>query len=415
MPVKTTIQVRRDTAANWTSINPTLASGEIGLETDTNKTKFGNGSSTWTALSYSASGLKVSDTAPTGATSGDMWLDSTTGKTYTYYDSFWVEQNGANSGKDGYSPTGNVIINGGFDFWQRGTTFTNISQQYTADRWFFYPYGAGQPYTISRQTSGAPTGFSAYLRAVQSGATSSNIFMAYTLETADVIKLAGQSATLSFWYKIPVNFSQAVYANINYNTSVDSPPTTVIPSGTSILNTALTNTTSWTKVSFTVNVPSTATSMTVYLASTNSTVSGATLDFTGVQLEIGSVATPFSRAGGTLQGELAACQRYYWRSAGTANYMPHPTSGYVFSSTQANITLTYPVSMRTAPTSVEYANLCINDSSNASWAISAITLDNAGSNSTSLNCTISGATAGRFGRIINNNNAAGYLGVSAEP
>lgn len=52
MPVINTIQVRRDTAANWTSVNPTLSAGELGFETDTNKFKFGNGSSAWTALPY---------------------------------------------------------------------------------------------------------------------------------------------------------------------------------------------------------------------------------------------------------------------------------------------------------------------------------------------------------------------------
>lgn len=46
------IQVRRDTAANWTSANPTLAQGELGVETDTLKVKCGNGSTAWTGLSY---------------------------------------------------------------------------------------------------------------------------------------------------------------------------------------------------------------------------------------------------------------------------------------------------------------------------------------------------------------------------
>ena len=46
------IQVRRGTAAQWTSANPTLAAGELGVESDTNLFKFGNGSSTWTALAY---------------------------------------------------------------------------------------------------------------------------------------------------------------------------------------------------------------------------------------------------------------------------------------------------------------------------------------------------------------------------
>ena len=46
------IQVRRDTAANWTTENPTLAQGEIGLETDTGKGKIGDGSTAWASLAY---------------------------------------------------------------------------------------------------------------------------------------------------------------------------------------------------------------------------------------------------------------------------------------------------------------------------------------------------------------------------
>jgi hypothetical protein len=48
------IQFRRDTAANWTSANPTLAVGELGLETDSKLFKIGDGTSAWTALSYAA-------------------------------------------------------------------------------------------------------------------------------------------------------------------------------------------------------------------------------------------------------------------------------------------------------------------------------------------------------------------------
>ena len=54
MAVQTQIQMRRDTAANWTSTNPTLASGEWGFETDTGLTKIGNGSTAWTSLNYSS-------------------------------------------------------------------------------------------------------------------------------------------------------------------------------------------------------------------------------------------------------------------------------------------------------------------------------------------------------------------------
>ena len=64
----TRMQQRRGTAAQWTAANPTLAAGEIGFETDTNKFKIGNGSSAWTALSYFANtaGLEalLNDSAP---------------------------------------------------------------------------------------------------------------------------------------------------------------------------------------------------------------------------------------------------------------------------------------------------------------------------------------------------------------
>lgn len=75
MAVVTQIQIRRGTAAQWTSANPTLAAGEFGYETDTNKAKIGNGSSAWTALSYAisgAAGTVTSITAGTGLTGGTI-------------------------------------------------------------------------------------------------------------------------------------------------------------------------------------------------------------------------------------------------------------------------------------------------------------------------------------------------------
>lgn len=57
MPRDQLIQVRRDTAANWTSRNPTLSAGELGLETDTGKIKGGDGSTAWTSLSYAGGAM----------------------------------------------------------------------------------------------------------------------------------------------------------------------------------------------------------------------------------------------------------------------------------------------------------------------------------------------------------------------
>jgi len=67
----TQIQVRRDTAINWTSVNPILAQGEIGYETDTGKFKIGNGTLAWTnaALLYATDGSKLTGTI-TATTAG---------------------------------------------------------------------------------------------------------------------------------------------------------------------------------------------------------------------------------------------------------------------------------------------------------------------------------------------------------
>lgn len=71
MAVVTQIQIRRGTAASWTSANPTLAAGELGFETDTNKIKCGNGSTVWNSLAYLTSDADITGvTAGTGISGG---------------------------------------------------------------------------------------------------------------------------------------------------------------------------------------------------------------------------------------------------------------------------------------------------------------------------------------------------------
>jgi hypothetical protein len=80
MAVVTQIQIRRGTAAQWTSANPTLAAGEFGYETDTGKAKIGNGSSAWIILGYAltgAAGTVTSITAGTGLSGGTITTTGT--------------------------------------------------------------------------------------------------------------------------------------------------------------------------------------------------------------------------------------------------------------------------------------------------------------------------------------------------
>ncbi len=104
MPAQTVIQLRRDTAANWTSANSVLAAGEVGFDSTENKIKIGDGTTTWNSLDYASGGsgsITVSETAPADPGEGDLWFNSTNAITYIYYDSFWVELTPAIAGKDG--------------------------------------------------------------------------------------------------------------------------------------------------------------------------------------------------------------------------------------------------------------------------------------------------------------------------
>lgn len=70
-------QQKRDTAANWTSNNPTLLSGEIGFETDTNKFKIGDGSTAWTSLAYVSTYIDRGDPNAWDFTLGNLTTDGT--------------------------------------------------------------------------------------------------------------------------------------------------------------------------------------------------------------------------------------------------------------------------------------------------------------------------------------------------
>ena len=99
------IQLRRDLAANWTSVNPILASGEIGVETDTLLLKMGDGSTSWTSLSYLATVGATGATGPAGSkwytgsesgapsddigVNGDFYLNTLTGDVYTKISGDW--------------------------------------------------------------------------------------------------------------------------------------------------------------------------------------------------------------------------------------------------------------------------------------------------------------------------------------
>lgn len=84
------IQIRNDTKNNWNTQNPVLLKGEMGVETDTRKFKFGDGVSDWATLEYaSATGAIIMNKAPTPTDSGydvgAMWVDTAANKAYLLF------------------------------------------------------------------------------------------------------------------------------------------------------------------------------------------------------------------------------------------------------------------------------------------------------------------------------------------
>lgn len=106
----TKIIQRHDTAANWTSVNPVLAAGEIGVETDTSKFKFGNGTSTWSELTYATSGSGGSGTQLTSANGAISYSTLALGDNLVVDtgDTPWTNPAMTSNSQDGYIASASV-------------------------------------------------------------------------------------------------------------------------------------------------------------------------------------------------------------------------------------------------------------------------------------------------------------------
>ena len=171
--------------------------------------------------------------------------------------------------------------------------------------------------------------------------------------------------------------------------------------------TTLSLTTAWTRFTVTIAIPSISgktvgTSSFLRLILVQASASGSQLDLWGVQLEAGSVATAFQTATGTLQGELQACQRYYFATqTGTSAYI-----GYAYATNGTIYDVPFPVSMRTNPTALVTSGTCSAYALNASTAITP-TFDKAGVNSAQILGAIT-ITAGQGSRIECGANSIGF-------
>jgi len=248
-----------------------------------------------------------------------------------------------------YAAGKNLVINGDFGIWQRGTSFTSTNGTgfFGADRFNIYSATTGR--TFSRQNTG-PNGSSYFIRIQRdSGNTNTTaLSIFYTLETAQSKPLAGKTLTLSFYARAGANFSAAsstMFSPAVYGTGTDQNQVAGFTGSASIANQGNVLTTSWQRFTMTGTVNAAATQVGFQLVYTPVGTAGAAdyMDIADVQWEVGSVATAFQTATGTIQGELAACQRYYQTLAEGS------MCGRVETASQATLVTTLPVVMRTLP------------------------------------------------------------------
>jgi hypothetical protein len=267
----------------------------------------------------------------------------------------------------------NKIINGNFDIWQRGTTLTvsnngSFAGFYIADRWGFSP-NVNSTVTVSRQDfdifqTTVPNNPRHFLRFQKTVGSAPAPALYQRME--NVRLLAGKTITLSFWAKAAAPLTISTDGTYWYGNPGGSPQTTVTGQTHNI-------TTTWTKYTTTITLPVIASGLSVIeennffqIVFNFQTSSTFTFDIAQVQLEEGSVATPFElRPIGT---ELALCQRYYEKLSG-----PIQDNG---SSTTAVMTWQFKERKRAIPTCVNtdisYQTLVRATLDNVAWSGSGV-------------------------------------------
>jgi hypothetical protein len=334
-----------------------------------------------------------------------------------------------------YTAGKNKIINGNFAINQRTFTSNTANGAYNFDRWLQTNGGTSGTLTITPQTftpGTAPvSGYegSTFVQCVTAAGTNTNTYALLSQRIEDVRTFAGQAATVSFWAKASSGTPKIAVETEQLFGSGGSPSSAVTTAGgTATLST------SWARYSVTVSVPSISGKTIGTTANTSSLginlwlsagsdfasrassigLQNATFQIWGVQVEQGSTATAFQTATGTIQGELAACQRYYWRTTTPAATKIICASAYANSSVIAVANFVFPVPMRTYPNTIDSSNLIFQNYANTQYTMSAVTIDSPTETVGSIYGTIAGATAGHTGRLITSASLTSYIGFSAE-
>ena len=372
--------------------------------------------------------------AITSPQEGQMSFLKDTNSTEYYSGSAWVAVGGGTIPTSyGYAAGKNKIINGDFRFNQRNFTSNTTNASYNFDR--FKQQNSGGTVTVTPQTftlGTAPVaGYEGtnFVRIVSASQTLTSHYAALSQTIESVRTLAGQTATISVWAKASTG-TPKIGLTVEQSFGDGGSPSSAVTTTSA----AQTITSSWARYSFTVSVPSisgktlgttgndglnillfTSCGSGLTGFSTDVGLQNVTIDFWGVQVEANSTATAFQTATGTLQGELAACQRYYFRSGGLNTFQIFG-SGYADQTTTAQIMCPLTVSMRVVPTSLDFSTLNLT-TGGTNFAVTGLTFNTntSGNNLIAVYPTVaSGLTTNRPYFLTANNSTSAFLGFSAE-
>ena len=266
-----------------------------------------------------------------------------------------------------YAAGKNVFINGALNVWQRGVTFNSAADgAYTADRFQFFKDGTATcNVTQTTFTPGAApvAGYESqfYLTLTPASYTSGNIGIRQNIE--DVRTFAGQTVTISFYAKASASTSNTILYLQNFGSGGSA--SVNASAGTVTIGTG------WTRHTVSVAIPSvsgktigTSSFLQIQLLRY---ASNATVDIWGIQIESGSVASAFQTATGTIQGELAACQRYYYQVGTSTTDVNILARAVNFASGTTGVlhSISHPVVMRVSPTLVVWGDF--NDGTSKSF------------------------------------------------
>ena len=321
----------------------------------------------------------------------------------------------------------NPVINGGMDIWQRGTSIAMTGSTYGPDRWLCYRGASGS--TVTRQTVSDTTNlpniqYATRLQRDSGNTSTTDIYFSNSFETVNSIPFAGKTITYSFYARRGANYShasQAISTYVSTGTGTDQNRITAGYAGANdIINQQTPLTTTWQRFAYTATVPTTSTEIATWFTFTPVGTAGANdwVEITGVQIDIGtytaSTAPTFRRTGGTIQGELAACQRYYYRTTGSSSYSCFGF-GTAYSTSGAVALITFPVTMRITPTAIDYANIQFSDIITQYVVSGGFGINQANPNQVMVSGVgMSGLTTYRPMLINTGGTVGGYLGFTSE-